>query len=282
MRKEIYTRATRFHRLSVTEDGGLRVLRFERNPQSSMLIEDPFETDIEYVGYLHTTLAVAPEARRTLALGLGGGSVVKQMWRDYPAMTIDAVELDPAVVKVAYRYFALPRDERIRVITGEARRFLEKSDETWDIILVDAFDDYEVPRRLITEEFMMLLHRHLAPEGVVAYNYIGRVRGDRSRPFRSVYRTGRNVFRQAWVFVVTPNSQIVLTEDRNLVMLLTDAVMTPDELLGRIRDRVGGMVTVPGFEAFGEDLHLEPIRAGDVPFILDETKRGHGRHRARP
>jgi spermidine synthase len=205
--------------------------------------------------------------------------VVKRMWRDYPAMTIDTVELDPAVVNIAYRYFALPRDERIRVTIAEGRRFLEKSDETWDIILVDAYDDHEIPRRLITEEFMMLLHQHLAPGGVVAYNFIGRIRGDRSKPFRSLYRTGRNVFRQAWTFVVTPNAQIVLTEDRNLVLLLTDTVMQPEELLDRIRDRVGGMVSVPRFEEFGEDLHLEPIRAGDVPFILDETPRRHRRSR---
>jgi spermidine synthase len=281
MRKEIHTKTTRYHRLSVTEDDGLRVLRFERNPQSSMFIEDPFETDIEYVAYLHATLALAPAARRTLALGLGGGSIVKQMWRDYPEMTIDAIELDAAVANIAYRFFALPRDERIRVTIGEARRFLEKSAETWDIILVDAYDDHEIPHRLITEEFMTLLHGRLAPGGVVAYNFIGRVGGDKSKPFRSLYRTGRNVFRQAWVFVVQPNSTIVLTEDRNLVMLLTDEMMTPDEFLARIHDRVGGLVTAPGFERFGEDLHLEPIRAGDVPFILDEPRRGGGKHRAK-
>jgi spermidine synthase len=280
MRKEIHTKTTRYHRLSVTEDDGLRVLRFERNPQSSMFIEDPYETDIEYVGYLHTTLAVAPHARRTLVLGLGGASVVKRMWRDYPEMTIDAVELDAAVVNIAYRYFALPRDERIRVTTGEARRFLEKTDETWDIILVDAYDDHEIPHRLVTEEFMMLLHQHLSPGGVVAYNFIGRIGGDRSKPFRSLYRTGRNVFRQAWVFVVQPNTHIVLTEDRNLVMLLTDEVIEPDDLLARIRGRVDGMVTVPGFDGFGEDLHLESIRSGDVPFLVDEPRRGHGSHRA--
>ena len=189
MRREIHKKTTRYHRLTVTEEDRLRVLRFERNPQSSMFIDDPFETDIEYIGYLHTALAVKPDATRTLAIGLGGGSVVKRMWRDYPDMPIDAVELDPAVLQVAKRYFALPEDERIRVTIGDGRRFLEKSDDSWDIILVDAYDDYEVPPRLVTEEFMLLAHRHLTDGGVMAYNFIGRVSGDAAS--RSAACTGR-------------------------------------------------------------------------------------------
>lgn len=279
MRKEVYKATGRFHRLTVTEEDNLRVLRFERNPQSSMFIDDPFETDIEYVGYFHAALAIKPDIRRVLAVGLGGGSVVKRMWRDYPHMTIDAVEIDPAVHRVAREYFALPDDERISVTLGDGRAFLETSDGTWDLIVVDAFDDFEIPRPLTTEEFIRTARERLNADGVVAYNVIGRVTGDKSRYFRSLYRTARNVFADVWVFVVTPNAPLVLTEDRNIVMLCTDSRVSAEELVGRIRDRVGGIVSIGGFEAFADDLHLAPIRGGDVPFILDEPPRRRGRHR---
>ena len=52
-----------FHRLRVTDNDGVRLLKFERNHQSSMALDDPFETDIEYVDYLHLPLAVKPDAR---------------------------------------------------------------------------------------------------------------------------------------------------------------------------------------------------------------------------
>jgi spermidine synthase len=281
MRREIYRHNGRFHRLTVTEDDGLRVLRFERNPQSSMFIDDPYETDIEYVGYFHTALAIKPDAERTLAIGLGGGSVVKRMWRDYPDMRIDAVELDPAVVAIAREYFALPDDPRIRITIGDGRRFLEHAEGiTWDLILVDAFDDFEIPARLVTEEFIRTGRSHLTDDGVMAYNVIGRVSGDKSRYFRSLYRTAHNVFANVWVFVVTPNTRLVLTEDRNIVMLCSDAALTAEELVARIRDRLGGLVTVPEFETYADDLYLEPIRSGDVPSLLDPPRR-HGRHRKR-
>ena len=276
MRREIYKHNGRFHRLTVTEDDNLRVLRFERNPQSSMFIDDPYETDIEYVGYFHAALALKANATRVLAVGLGGGSVVKRMWRDYPHMTIDAVELDPAVLSIAREYFALPKDPRIRITVGDGRRFLEDAEgETWDLILVDAFDDFEIPHRLVTEEFIRTARSRLADDGVMAYNVIGRVHGDKSKYFRSLYRTVRNVFSSVWVFVVAPNTPLVLTEDRNIVMLCSDTHVTAEELVARIRDRVGGLVTVPEFEAYADDLYLDPIRAGDVPFLLDPPPSGH-------
>lgn len=263
-----------YHHISVTDTGSLRVLQFERNRQSSMYLDDPFETDFEYPGYFHLSLAVKPDAARTLVIGLGGGTVVKRMWRDYTRMRIDAVELDPVVVDVARRYFALPRSARIRVFVGDGREYLATTTETYDIVVVDAFDDDRIPRPLMTEEFLRSVRDRLSPGGVVAYNCIGSIDGGRSRAFRSFHRTVSNVWRQVWTFTVNDG---VHSEDSNIVLLATDSALSTDELTDRIGDRVGGLVTVPAFELFADDLFLGAIRTGDVPLLLDEpagkTKR---------
>ena len=88
-----------YRRLRVSDDNGVRMLKFDRNQQSSMHLDDPFATDIEYVSYLHVTVAVKPDPARALVIGLGGGSIVKQLWRDHPDLHIDAVELDPEVLE---------------------------------------------------------------------------------------------------------------------------------------------------------------------------------------
>jgi len=242
-----------------------------------MRIDDPYETDILYVGYLHLTMAVKPDAARMLAIGLGGGSLVKRMWRDYPWLHIDAVELDPTVVEIAHAFFALPEDPRIRVIVGDGRAVLATSSETYDIIVIDAFDDDRVPRPLVTEEFMRLCRDHLSPDGVIAYNVFGSVYGPHSRHFRGMHRTASNVWRNIWTFPVDIATD-ARDQTRNIVMLASDAALTVDELQDRIADRVGGLVTVPGFERFAEDLYLGKIRTGDVPLMLDEQppsrKRG--------
>ena len=58
-------------------------------------------------------------------------------------------------------------------------------------------------------------------------------------------------------------------EFANLILLATDSSLTVDELRERIADRVGGRVTVPAFDLFGEDLYTGEIRSGDVPIIVD-------------
>jgi spermidine synthase len=275
--REVHTGTSAYHTINVTDYGFIRVLRFTRNRQSSMYLDAPFDTDFEYPGYFHVAIALKPDAERTLIIGLGGATVVKRMWRDYPEMRVDAVELDPDVVDVAYRFFALPEDERIRVFVDDGRRFVETAQDTYDIVLVDAFDEDRVPRPLTTEEFMRTLRDRLSPDGVAAYNFIGALKGQHSKPFRSLYRTLRNVWRNVWVFVVSDGIE---TEGSNLMLFATDAPVTTDELLARIANRVGGRVTVPAFDLYGEDLYAGKIRSGDVPLILDPARGKPGRPRS--
>ena len=270
----MYEHTSNFHRLKVTDNNGVRLLKFEHNQQSSMLLDDPFESDIEYVAYFHIALAVQPAATRALVIGLGGGTVVKRMWRDYPAMRIDAVEIDPEVAELAYELFELPRDERISVVVGDGREFLRRSDETYDIVIVDAYDDDHVPPHLLTEEFMREVRDHLAENGVVAFNLIGSVHGDRSKPFRSFHRTVTNVWRNVWLFPVglSASGPIQLAFGCNIVAFASDADLTADELQVRIAQRVDGRVSVKGFGVLGKDLYQGHVRSGDVPMLADPPK----------
>ena len=86
-----------------------------------------------------------------------------------------------------------------------------------DILIVDAFDDDHVPIPLRTEEFLRTARDRLEDGGVIAYNVIGAISGDRSKAFRSLYRMLRNAWREVWVFnvdesVETDHGRV---EDRN-------------------------------------------------------------------
>jgi spermidine synthase len=266
----VYTVRSRFHPIHVTEIGFRRILRFEHNRQSSMYLDDPYETDIEYPAYFHLALAVQPKAAHTLAIGLGGGTVVKRMWRDYPDMSIDAVEIDPEVIDVARRFFALPDDPRIRVMADDGRHFVETTTERYDIVIVDAFEEDHVPVQIATEQFLRAARDRLRAGGAIVYNFIGSLAGDESRPFRSLYRTLANTWSRVWVFRVDEGVDAV---GSNLILLATDADVSDEQLLARIADRVGGRVTLPAFHMFGRDLIRSGIRTGDVPILTDPPGR---------
>lgn len=266
----IMEKDTQYHRLIVTEDADERHMRFDRSHQSAMYLDDPFETSFKYPQYFHLAMALKPDAKRVLVVGLGGGSAVKRMWRDYPDMRIDVVEIDPEVVKAAEQYFELPDDERVRIFVEDGRRYLQSTDERYDLIIMDAYHADALPSHLTTREFFTEAKARLAPGGVLTYNVIASVEGDRSRLFRSMYRTAGDVWERLHVFPIGIGTDGMNDANRNIIVLATDARMAEDEFLARVRGRVGGRVTVSGFEKFAEDLYREPVETADVPLLTDQ------------
>ena len=116
------------------------------------------------------------------------------IWRDFPALQLEAVELDPEVVRVAKRWFALPSDARLRLTAEDGRRFLQTHDERWDLIVIDAYFADSIPFHLATAQFFELVRSRLSPGGVVASNVIGAIEGGSSKLLRSMTKTYRSVF----------------------------------------------------------------------------------------
>ena len=159
----LHTKDSQYHRIAVVEDDDSRYLRFDSSFQSGMYKDDPYRTRFEYSDYLQLPLAYRPSTRRILYIGLGGGSAPKRTWRDFPATRIDVVELDPEVVDVAYEYFDVPRDPRLRVEVEDGRRFLAANEGPWDAIVIDAFYSDSIPFHLATREFLELARSRLTP-----------------------------------------------------------------------------------------------------------------------
>jgi spermidine synthase len=260
---------TQYHRVTVTESEGERHLRFDRSHQSAVSIADPYTSSIRYPDYMHLALALKPDPDRVLVLGLGGGSITKRFWRDYPGVLVDTVEIDPVVVDVAYRYFWLPEDARMRVFVEDARRYVQRTGETYDIVVVDAYYSDSLPYHLVTEEFFHEVEAVMAPDGVLAYNVIASPEGEQSELFRSMYRTASGVWDDIWVFPIGYGYDYDPTVLRNIIVLATDTRLPQSALFERIMDRVGGQVTIKDFEAMAGDLYTSPVSVADVPLLTD-------------
>jgi spermidine synthase len=265
----IFRADSQYHRISVTEDDEVRHLRFDRSHQSAVSLSDEFESTIKYPNYLHLAYALQPEARNVLVLGLGGGSVSKRYWRDYPEIHVDSVEVDPVVVDVAREYFGLPEDPRLEVFAEDGRRYVQATGRTYDIVIIDAYNADSMPYHLTTEEFFGEIDAVLNPGGVVAYNIISSVEGTRSKLFRSLYKTAGSVWGERWVVPIGLGSDGSTTTNRNIILLATDAVVPAEEFEVRVAGRVGGRVTIDGFPSFLDDLYTGSIDVSDVPLLTD-------------
>ena len=262
-------RETRYHSLAVVEDDDSRYLRFDNSFQSGMYLGRPFATRFSYTDYFGLGLAYNPGARDVLLVGLGGGSAAKRLWRDFPGLRLQAVELDPAVVDVAYRWFALPRSDRLRVAVEDGRRYLTRERQRWGVIGIDAFYADSVPFHLTTREFLEVVRERLAPGGVVAVNIIGALRGQDSQLFRSMVRTYRSVFPTVVVHPVIDGA--LETDVRNLILVATDRP-APDKafLAARWRQVLSRQPGAPNLVPAIRGRYDRAIAVDDVPTLTDD------------
>jgi spermidine synthase len=264
-----YRKNSAYHAIAVVEDSQYRYLRFDSSFQSAMILGRPFETPFEYVDYLSLALAYKPTAENVLFVGLGGGSAPKRVWRDFPELELQVVELDPEVVDVAYEWFALPRDERLAVETEDGRRWLQKNDRRWDVIVLDAYYADSLPFHLTTQEFLELVHERLNPGGVVVANIIGSLEGPESKLFRSFYRTYRTVFPSITVHPV--DFQRDATSIRNIIFVAADhALPQPDFLLDRWNELRETHPGAPDLTLPIQRRYERFVPTRDVPVLTDD------------
>jgi spermidine synthase len=150
--------------------------------------------------------------RDVAILGNAGGTTARAYGVFYPSARIDGVELDPVVTAAARRYMGLGRIRRLHVITADARPFLRRTHDRFDLILVDAYRQPYVPFYLATREFFRLARSRLRPGGIVALN-VATVPGDH-RLAEGVAGTLRTVFPQVLAWQALKLSRLVLGFDR--------------------------------------------------------------------
>jgi hypothetical protein len=104
---------------------------------------------------------------------LGGGTLPRVLQKILPDAQIDAVEVDPAVVRVAYKYFDFKPGPQTRVFEEDGRVFAKRMgrrETRYDLVMLDAFDHEYIPEHLLTREFLLEIKGLLTEHGVLAAN----------------------------------------------------------------------------------------------------------------
>jgi len=108
-----------------------------------------------------------------LVLGVGGGSVIKLLQDEFQfGGKIMGIELDPKVIEIANHYFGLNKRKNIEINIGDASEFVKDTATTYDLIIIDIFQDKIMPDFLFSSPFIFDLHKILSEKGSILFNSI--------------------------------------------------------------------------------------------------------------
>ena len=173
----LHSERSQYRQVLVYEDKGMRCLCFTKNcaigRQSCVMLAQPDKLVFEYTRMMLGSLFLQPEPHSVLIIGLGGGTLPRTLAKLLPAASIDTVEIDPSVVKVAKQFFNFTSSERLNVFEEDGRAYVRRAvraGKHYDLIMLDAYDSEYIPEHLLTREFLQEVKSLMAPGAVLAAN----------------------------------------------------------------------------------------------------------------
>jgi spermidine synthase len=173
------------------------------NEHSSAMFLDGDGLVFEVLKYYHLIKHFNPGFQSSLMIGGSGYAFPKDYLSKYPEATMDVVEIDPELTNMAYRYFELPHDPRLRIFHEDGRTFINREENKYDAFFMDAYKSMiTVPFQLTTKEAIQKIYNILNDDGVVLANLISTLSHKNNAFLRAELATYKSVFPQVYLFAV--------------------------------------------------------------------------------
>ncbi|MBU4526743.1 MAG: fused MFS/spermidine synthase [Desulfomicrobium sp.] len=168
----IHEKESPYQTIYISEANGIRRMHVGSllDRSSAMDLNDPYRHVYEYTGMMMLVSGYVDAPKKILVVGLGGGTVTRTLRMIYPDAEITNVEFDPEIVAMARQYFGYAEDAKMKLVVEDARRWLRRTTEQFDVILLDAYHGGYIPFHLTTREFLEIVRERLSPGGVVCSN----------------------------------------------------------------------------------------------------------------
>ena len=189
------------------EDGQrVKVLRLDTLKHSYVSLEDPTFLASSYnkvFADVATYAAQRNPSLRVLIIGGGGYTMSQYLEEMYPQSTLEVIEIDPEVTRVAFDYLGLSADTRIVTYNEDARMAVPKLPEgQYDLVIGDTFNDFSVPYQLTTREFNDQIQELLKDDGIYAVNVVDKLNSGRF--LRAYVNTLQRTFPYVYVISDSP------------------------------------------------------------------------------
>lgn len=236
---QVYETESAYNYIEVLNQNGFTILRLnEGQGVHSIYSPDTLQYNGPWDQFLVSPYFYAnkkpSDIKRVAIVGLAAGTTARQMTAVYSDIPIDGYELDPKIVEVGKKYFDMNMPN-LNIIIGDGRLNLERSEQKYDIIAVDAYRPPYIPPHMTTQEFFEICASHLTDNGVLTINSAS-VPGDR-RLINGLATTMATIFPSIYTVDIpgSLNTMIFATKQKtipenfavNLLALSNDPTVNP-------------------------------------------------------
>ena len=163
--------------LEVTWNNGQLVLDSKNTNYSFGSLQRILRKGLKYIGFERIR-----NFNSILVLGVAGGSVIETLVEEIKFKgKITGVEIDTEIVQIAKDYFNIDRFTNLELIADDAFEFILKTKENYDLIIIDIFQDTQMPNFLFQDFFIQRINSLLNPEGFILFNTMVLSDKDRAR-----------------------------------------------------------------------------------------------------
>lgn len=204
----VYEKESAYNYIQVIHDGGAYKLALNEghavhsvyNP-ASVLTGGPWDYWL-VAPYFNKDFR--PSDMQSLAMiGSAAGTAAHIFTSVYGDLPVDGVEIDPDIVDIGRRYFALDDVKSNTTHIEDGRTFLQTDgrNKKWTVVGIDAYRQPYIPFHLTTKEFFQEVKNHLLPNGAVMIN-AGRT-GTDTRLVSALANTMLQVFPNVYIIDVS-------------------------------------------------------------------------------
>jgi len=123
------------------------------------------------IGLTHIGFRNISKMQNILVLGVAGGSVIKTLVEEIKySGKITGVEIDAEIIEIANKYFHLNQIPNLKIVIDDAFEFVLKTKETYDLIIIDIFQDTTMPNFLFEKFFANRVGFLLKTHGTILFN----------------------------------------------------------------------------------------------------------------
>jgi spermidine synthase len=176
-------------------------------------------------------LVIGLQPDNVLLIGGGAYTLPTAILKEVSNTTITVIERDEALDDIAEAFFGLQPSDRLKIIHQDGREYLENCREKYDLIIVDAFTHTVIPEVLREDKAIELMHKLVAPSGMVALNIIAAFYGRLSAPLRQQFQAYKKFFGQVEVFPASRSFSLWLPQN----FVLISQAGQPTELAEYVR-----------------------------------------------